>query len=165
MKSHWSGVSFILIALFFSGCATARLEKTLAQNAGAIGHLSASSVEVTLRGHSIYDEPFRFRLNKAMRERYVHTDSTPAFEKMAFVINDVSFEDKGASFVSGGAAGGNSLHGILTLTRGGVSQEIRIDKEFNTGGGYTIMQDWEDRMIKAVLVDIDKAIISSQTKL
>lgn len=99
-----------------------------------------------------------------MQKRYVCSSSKSAFKELAFVINDVHFEDKGASLLTGGATGGNSLHGMLILNKGGMIHQIRVDEEFNTGGGYTIIQDWEDRMIKAVLLDIDKALIAIGAK-
>jgi len=146
--------------LLLLGCATQRLEDELSESESVVKNkYGAHSVAVSLRTDSQKYERFRANLERAMRERYVVSKDEAIRQSIDLEIEEIHFDHKGASFATGGASGGNWFYGRLRFeNREGTEINERFGHRFNTGGGYTIFQNWEDRMIKAILVEIDRIL-------
>jgi len=150
-----SMVSLMLVC-FLAGCAsTSDLREDLEETSALVDEINVGTVAVTLiEGVEKY-ERFRSTLETTMKDRYVHSGSEITFDKVEFLIDQVHFDHKGASFATGGASGGNWVQGHLIITVDGETTEIPVEERFNTGGGYTVFQDWEARMIIALIKIFD----------
>ena len=66
-----------------------------------------------------------------MTTRYLSSASEITFDKIAFYIDEVHFDHKGASFGTGGLSGGNWVKSRLLITVNDNTTEKYIEERFN----------------------------------
>lgn len=150
----------LAFAAILTGCATHKVQSRLDRNQALVAQYQCGSASVILAYPDEKYERFRSSLESEITSRYVGSEEAATYSQIEVIIDEVHFIHKGASFATGGASGGNWIKGKFLLHQGDSSQEFTIYKSFNTGGGYTIFQDWEKMMIESVLSQIDDVLIN-----